>query len=74
MLRAITSSLGLRATWESLAPSSLIFLVIHLKGFWYEMHWGGIATANYDGTEYKNLYAVVDAAYTRSGGMCSSMW
>lgn len=41
----------------------LIFLVIHLKGFWYEMHWGGIATANYDGTEYKNLYAVVDAAY-----------
>jgi succinate dehydrogenase / fumarate reductase cytochrome b subunit len=43
----------------------LIFLVIHLKGFWYEMHWGGIATANYDGTDYKNLFAVVDAAYTQ---------
>ena len=43
----------------------LIFLVIHLKGFWYEMHWGGIATANYDGTEYKNLYVVVDAAYNQ---------
>jgi succinate dehydrogenase / fumarate reductase cytochrome b subunit len=42
-----------------------IFLVIHLKGFWYEMHWGGIATANYEGTDYKNLYAVVDAAYSQ---------
>ncbi len=43
----------------------LIFLVIHLKGFWYEMHWGGIATVNYDGVEVKNLYAVVDAAYSQ---------
>src|SRR5688572_24552983 len=29
----------------------LIFLVIHLKGFWYEMHWGGIPTKNYDGED-----------------------
>lgn len=42
-----------------------IFLVIHLRGFWYEMHWGGIATSSYDGVEYKNLFAVVDAAYTQ---------
>lgn len=42
-----------------------IFLVIHLKGFWYEMHWGGIAVENYDGKEVKNLYAVVDAAYSQ---------
>lgn len=41
-----------------------IFLVIHLRGFWYEMHWGGIATANYDGTDYKNLYTIVDIAYS----------
>jgi len=41
----------------------LIFLVIHLKGFWYEMHWGGIPTVNIDGDEVKNLYSVVDAAY-----------
>ena len=40
-----------------------IFLVIHLRSFWYEMHWGGIPTATYEGTEYKNLYRVVDAAY-----------
>ena len=42
----------------------LIFLVIHLKGFWYEMHWGGIAKANYDGREVKDLFAVVDMAYS----------
>jgi succinate dehydrogenase / fumarate reductase cytochrome b subunit len=42
-----------------------LFLIIHLRGFWYEMHWGGIATANYDGTDYKNLFAVVDAAYSQ---------
>ncbi len=41
-----------------------IFLVIHLRGFWYEMHWGGIATSNYEGTDYKNLYVVVDLAYS----------
>lgn len=40
-----------------------IFLIIHLRSFWYEMHWGGIPTATYAGGEYKNLYAVVDAAY-----------
>ena len=43
----------------------LIFLVIHLKGFWYEMHWGGIPTVNYDGEEVKDLYATVATAYTQ---------
>jgi len=42
----------------------LIFLVIHLRGFWYEMHWGGIPTVNYDGKEVKNLYATVNTAYS----------
>ena len=44
-----------------------IFLVIHLRSFWYEMHWGGIPMANYNGTDYKDLYAVVDAAYASIG-------
>jgi succinate dehydrogenase / fumarate reductase cytochrome b subunit len=39
----------------------LIFLVIHLKGFWYEMHWGGIGSRN----GVKDLYAVVNAAYSQ---------
>jgi succinate dehydrogenase / fumarate reductase cytochrome b subunit len=28
------------------------------------MHWGGIDTAQYDGVDYKNLYSVVDVAYS----------
>jgi succinate dehydrogenase / fumarate reductase, cytochrome b subunit len=43
----------------------LIFLIIHLRGFWYEMHWGGIPTVNYDGDEVKNLFVTVDAAYSQ---------
>lgn len=43
----------------------LIFLVIHLRGFWYQMHWGDIGTQNYGGVEYKDLYAVVDKAYSQ---------
>src|SRR5688572_26349736 len=42
----------------------LIFLVIHLKGFWYEMHWGGIPVKVYDGVEVKDLYSVVVFAYS----------
>jgi succinate dehydrogenase / fumarate reductase, cytochrome b subunit len=42
-----------------------IFLVIHLRGFWYEMHWGGIPTANYEGKDYKDLYTVVNTAYAQ---------
>lgn len=55
---------GKSSTWSSrnmgiLGTIILIFLIIHLRNFWYEMHWGGIPTAMYDGVEYKNLYEVV---------------
>lgn len=43
----------------------LIFLIIHLRGFWYEMHWGGIDTVVYDGVEVKDLYSVVVFAYSQ---------
>jgi succinate dehydrogenase / fumarate reductase cytochrome b subunit len=43
----------------------LIFLVIHLRAFWYQMHWGGIPTVNYDGVEVKNLYATVETTYAQ---------
>ncbi len=64
---AVTS--GKSSPWASrnmgiLGTFIFIFLVIHLKGFWYEMHWGGIATQDYDGKEVKDLYAIVDAAYS----------
>ena len=42
-----------------------IFIIIHLRDFWYEMHWGGIPTATYDGEQYRNLYDVVDHVYSQ---------
>jgi succinate dehydrogenase / fumarate reductase, cytochrome b subunit len=43
----------------------LIFLIVHLRSFWYETHFGNIPLVDYDGHEVKNLYAVVDAAYSQ---------
>lgn len=42
----------------------LVFLVIHMRQFWAEMHWGGIPTVNYDGEEVKDLYTVVALAFS----------
>jgi succinate dehydrogenase / fumarate reductase, cytochrome b subunit len=37
-----------------------IFLVFHLRSFWYEMHWGAIQAVNYEGVgEVKDLYSVL---------------
>ncbi len=57
---------GANSTWSSrnmglLGTIILIFLVIHLRNFWYEMHWGGI---NLDEAGNKNLYSVVNAAFS----------
>jgi len=37
----------------------LIFLVIHLKDFWAQMHWGGIPQVTYNGKEVNDLYSLV---------------
>ena len=39
----------------------LVFLVIHMKRFWYEMHWGELGL---DADGNKDLYAVVAAAFS----------
>ncbi len=59
-----TSSLSSR-NMGILGTLILVFLIIHLKGFWYEMHFGAIPYKNYDGYEARDLYAVVDAAYSQ---------
>ncbi len=43
----------------------LIFLIIHMRNFWYEMHWGDMPMATYGGEEYKDLYTVVKAAFSQ---------
>ncbi|MCP3958528.1 MAG: succinate dehydrogenase cytochrome b subunit [bacterium] len=40
----------------------LIFLVIHMKTFWYEYHWGAVGV---DSGGHRDLYAVVLAAFDR---------
>jgi len=42
----------------------LVFLIVHLKGFWWEFKNGSIPMANYDGVNYPNVYTVVEAAYS----------
>lgn len=37
----------------------LVFLVIHLKDFWGQMHYGGMAKVSYDGAEYRDIYTTV---------------
>lgn len=64
---AVTAG-GTNSTWASrnmgvLGTVILIFLVIHLKGFWYQFHWGQIEMMQVDGESYKNVYLVVQKAY-----------
>lgn len=60
------------STWSSrnmgiLGTIILIFLVIHLRNFWYEMHWGEVPIATYDGESYKDLYKVVSFSFENIG-------
>jgi succinate dehydrogenase / fumarate reductase cytochrome b subunit len=57
------------STWTSrnmgiLGTLVLVFLVIHLKGFWAETHFGNLPMQDHDGDQVKNLFSVVDAAYS----------
>ena len=58
---------GLERSWASRNMGVLgfivfFFLVIHMRSFWYEMHWGNIGT---DAQGYKDLYGVVFEAFTQ---------
>ncbi|UII29905.1 succinate dehydrogenase cytochrome b subunit [Fulvivirga ulvae] len=64
------TSASTNSTWSSrnmgiLGTIIFIFLVIHLKNFWYVMHWGPIEMVQYDGQEYRDLYATVDIAFSQ---------
>tara|TARA_R110002072_G_scaffold243659_1_gene402622 strand:- start:28198 stop:28827 length:630 start_codon:yes stop_codon:yes gene_type:complete len=41
----------------------LIFIVIHMQTFWYQMHWGDVPFVTYDGVEYKDLFSIVAFAF-----------
>lgn len=58
---AATSSWSSRSM-ETLGGFLLIFLVIHMKTFWFTYHWGAIGL---DAHGNKDLYGVVVAAFSR---------
>ena len=43
----------------------LVFIVLHMRTFWYEMHFGSVPMAEYDGKQYKDLYVVVKEAFSQ---------
>jgi len=43
-----------------------IFIVIHMKDFWAEMHWGGVPFKTYNGHEVKDLYTLVANAFSEA--------
>jgi succinate dehydrogenase / fumarate reductase cytochrome b subunit len=62
------SKASTNSTWSSrnmgiLGTIILIFMVVHLQGFWYEMHWGNVPTVTYEGEEYKDLFSIVTFAF-----------
>ncbi len=59
---------GATSSWASrnmglLGAFIFLFLVIHLRTFWYEMHWGQIGTVDYNGVVVKDLYTVVTTTF-----------
>jgi len=61
------------STWSSrnmgiLGTIILVFLVIHLRTFWFEMHFGEMPVLTYDDPNkpVKDLYTVVEAAFSEA--------
>lgn len=61
------SSIWVSRNMGILGTLILIFLVIHLKGFWAEMHWGHLNPQTVGDHTVKNLYETVNAAYSEIG-------
>jgi succinate dehydrogenase / fumarate reductase cytochrome b subunit len=40
-----------------------IFIIIHMRQFWAEMHWGSVPVVSYDGEEVKDLYKTCALAF-----------
>lgn len=59
---------GANSTWSSRSMSLLgtlifIFLILHLRGFWFEFKYGSVSTTVVDGIEMHDAYKWVVEAY-----------
>ena len=62
---AYAESSGKSSHWTSrnmgiLGTLVLVFLVVHLKDFWAQMHFGQMPTVDYDGKTYRDIYSLVN--------------
>ena len=55
-----TSSIWSSRNMGILGTIILVFLVIHLKDFWAQMHYGSVPVQDYDGKQVRNLYSLVN--------------
>ncbi|HYG40063.1 MAG TPA: succinate dehydrogenase cytochrome b subunit [Cytophagales bacterium] len=63
MWKASDNSMWASRNMGILGTLILIFLVVHLRAFWWEYHFGEINTVIYNGEEYRDMYSVVIFAY-----------
>lgn len=59
-----------KTSWASknmalLGTLILVFLIIHLKSFWFEMKFGALPTINCNGEDIKDLYTIVAEAFSQ---------
>jgi len=54
-----TSSIWSSRNMGILGTIILVFIVVHLKDFWAQMHYGGMATVDYDGKIVRDIYSLV---------------
>ena len=71
-IRYAVTNPGANSTWSSrnmgiLGTIILLFIVIHMRSFWYKMHFGEIGKVMIDGQEYKDLYTVTKTAFASEG-------
>ncbi|MFD2033359.1 succinate dehydrogenase cytochrome b subunit [Belliella marina] len=62
--KASTNSAWASRNMGILGTLLLIFILVHLKGFYYEVKFGTMPMASYDGVDFKDVYAIVSAAYS----------
>lgn len=61
--KANTNSAWASRNMGILGTLILIFLLVHLRGFWYEFKFGEIPTTVYEGVTYKNAYLIIVEAF-----------
>lgn len=59
-----------QSSWASknmalMGTITLIFIIVHLQGIWYELKWGmNVTMVSYNGIEYKNAFLITKSVLT----------